>query len=192
MTIAGKSDTEALKIALDKLAFQESENEKMTLELIEVRKELVFQKDENKKHVKELAVANNELKSQDGENEKQAHELIVERIKAVIFEIVHQTDETIKIKFSHYLSEKLNRDYTYLSNLFSEQQGTTIEQFIITHKVDRIKELILNDRLTITEIAWKMNYSSLSHLSNQFKKVTGLTTSQFKQLNRKKRPHENS
>jgi AraC-like DNA-binding protein len=188
MTIAGKSDAEALKIALEKLAFQESENERMTLELIEVRKELFFQKSENKKHVKELDVANDELKSQDDEYEKQTHELIIERIKAVIFEMVHQTDETIKIKFSHYLSEKLNRDYTYLSNLFSEQQGTTIEQFIISHKVERIKELILNDKLTITEIAWKMNYSSVSHLSNQFKKVTGLTTSQFKQLSRKRRP----
>ena len=188
MTIAGKSDAEALKIALKKLAFQESENEKMTLELIEVHKELVFQKDENKKQFRKLAVANDELKSQDDENEKQGQELIIERIKAVIFEIVHQTDETIKIKFSHYLSEKLNRDYTYLANIFSELQGTTIEQFIISHKVDRIKELILNDRLTITEIAWKMNYSSVSHLSNQFKKVTGLTTTQFKLANRKRRP----
>jgi AraC-like DNA-binding protein len=186
MTTAGKSDAEALKIALGKLAFQESENEKMTMELIEVRKELVLQKHENKKQFKELAVANHELKSHDDENEKQGQELLIERIKAVIFEIVHQTDETIKIKFSHYLSEKLNRDYTYMSNLFSEQQGVTIEQFIISHKVERIKELILNDKLSITEIAWKMNYSSVSHLSFQFKKVTGLTTSQFKKLNRKR------
>ena len=190
MTIASKSDAEALKIALKELAFQQSENKKMTMELIEVHKELNIQKNENKKQVRELADANDELKFQDEENEKQTQVLIIEKIKSIIFDMVHQTDETIKIKFSHYLSEKLNRDYTYLSNLFSEQQGTTIEQFIISHKVERIKELILNDNLTITEIAWKMNYSSVSHLSNQFKKVTGLTTSQFKQLNYKRRsPH---
>jgi AraC-like DNA-binding protein len=86
------------------------------------------------------------------------------------------------MNFSDYLGEKLNHDYTYMANLFSEVQGTTIEQFIISHKIERIKELIIYGDLNITEIAWKMNYSSVAHLSNQFKKVTGLTPSHFKKL----------
>ena len=113
--------------------------------------------------------------------------VLIERIKNVIIEMVHYTDEVIKINFSHYLSEKLNHDYTYLANLFSEVQGTTIEQFIISHKIERIKELIIYGELNITEIAWKMNYSSVAHLSNQFKKMTGLTPSHFKQLKDKRR-----
>lgn len=113
--------------------------------------------------------------------------MLIEKIKNVIVEMVHHTDELIKINFSNYLSQKLNHDYTYLSNLFSEVQGTTIEQFIIAHKVERIKELIIYDELNITEIAWKMNYSSVAHLSNQFKKMTGLSPSHFKQLKNKKR-----
>jgi len=113
--------------------------------------------------------------------------ILVEKIKSIIIELVHYTDEQIKINLSNYLSEKLNHDYTYLANLFSEVQGTTIEQFIISHKIERIKELIIYDELNITEIAWKMNYSSVAHLSNQFKKVTGLSPSHFKQLKDKKR-----
>lgn len=113
--------------------------------------------------------------------------ILIERIKNAIIEMVHHTDEMIKVNFSDYLSEKLNHDYTYLANLFSEVQGTTIEQFIISHKVERIKELIMYGELSISEIAWKMNYSSVAHLSNQFKKVTGLTPSHFKQLRDKRR-----
>jgi AraC-like DNA-binding protein len=113
--------------------------------------------------------------------------VLIERIKNVIVEMVHHSDEVIKVNFSHYLSEKLNHDYTYLANLFSEVQGTTIEQFIISHKIERIKELIIYGELNITEIAWKMNYSSVAHLSNQFKKMTGLTPSHFKKLKDKKR-----
>ena len=113
--------------------------------------------------------------------------VLIEKIKNVIIEMIHYSDEILKINFSDFLSEKLNHDYTYLANLFSEVQGTTIEQFIISHKVERIKELIIYDELNITEIAWKMNYSSVAHLSNQFKKVTGLSPSHFKQLKVKKR-----
>lgn len=113
--------------------------------------------------------------------------MLIEKIKNAIIEMVHHTDELIKVNFSDYLSGKLNHDYTYLANLFSEVQGTTIEQFIISHKVERIKELIIYDELNITEIAWKMNYSSVAHLSNQFKKVTGLSPSHFKQLKVKRR-----
>lgn len=113
--------------------------------------------------------------------------VLIERIKNVIIEMVHHSDEMIKVNFSNYLSEKLNHDYTYLSNLFSEVQGTTIEHFIISHKIERIKELMIYGELNITEIAWKMNYSSVAHLSNQFKKVTGLSPSHFKQLKDKRR-----
>ncbi|MCW3072450.1 MAG: AraC family transcriptional regulator [Bacteroidetes bacterium] len=113
--------------------------------------------------------------------------MLIEKIKNVIIEMVHHTDEMIKMNFSDFLSEKLNHDYTYLANLFSEVQGTTIEQFIICHKIERIKELIIYDELNITEIAWKMNYSSVAHLSNQFKKVTGLSPSHFKKLKDQRR-----
>lgn len=118
--------------------------------------------------------------------------VLIERIKNAIIEMVHHSEEQIKVNFSDYLSEKLNHDYTYLANLFSEVQGTTIEQFIISHKIERVKELIMYGELNITEISWKMNYSSVAHLSNQFKKVTGLTPSHFKQLKVKNRnPIEN-
>ena len=113
--------------------------------------------------------------------------MLIEKIKNVIVQMVHHTDEMIKINFSNFLSEKLNYDYTYMANLFSEVQGTTIEQYIISNKVERIKELIIYGELNITEIAWKMNYSSVAHLSNQFKKVTGLSPSHFKQLKDKRR-----
>ena len=113
--------------------------------------------------------------------------VLIEKIKNAIVELVHHTDEMIKVNFSEFLSERLNHDYTYLANLFSEVQGTTIEQFIISHKIERIKELIIYGELNITEIAWKMNYSSVAHLSNQFKKMTGLTPSHFKQLKEKRR-----
>jgi AraC-like DNA-binding protein len=113
--------------------------------------------------------------------------ILIEKIKNTIIEMVHHTDELIKTNFSDYLSEKLKYDYTYLANLFSEVQGTTIAQFMISHKIERIKELIIYDELNITEIAWKMNYSSVSHLSHQFKRSTGLTPSHFKQLKDKRR-----
>ena len=113
--------------------------------------------------------------------------ILIEKIKTAVIEMVHHSDENIKINFSDFLSEKLNHNYTYLANLFSEVQGTTIEHFIIAHKIERIKELIIYDELNITEIAWKMNYSSVAHLSNQFKKVTGLSPSHFKQLKDKRR-----
>ncbi|WP_199717214.1 AraC family transcriptional regulator [Flavobacterium sp. 102] len=113
--------------------------------------------------------------------------ILIEKVKNVIIEMIHHSEEPIKVTFSEYLSEKLNQNYTYLANLFSEVQGTTIEQFMILHKVERIKELIIYDELNITEIAWKMNYSSVAHLSTQFKKVTGLSPSHFKLLKDKRR-----
>ncbi len=113
--------------------------------------------------------------------------MLIEKIKNVVIEMVHHSDEMMKVNFSEFVSEKLNYDYTYLANLFSSVQGTTIEQFIISHKVERIKELMAYDELSITEIAFKMNYSSVAHLSNQFKKVTGLSPMHFKQLKKKNR-----
>jgi AraC-like DNA-binding protein len=114
--------------------------------------------------------------------------VLIEKIKNAIIEVIHYSNELHKINFSDYLSEKLDYDYTYLSDLFSEVQGTTIEKFIISHKIERVKELIIYDELNLTEIAWNLQYISVAHLSNQFKKITGLTPSHFKNL-RYKRPN---
>lgn len=113
--------------------------------------------------------------------------VLIQRIKNLIVEMVHYTDEPLVVNFSVYLSEKLNHDYTYMANIFSEVQGTTIEKFIISHKIERVKELLVYDELNLTEIAYLMHYSSVAHLSAQFKKVTGLTPSYFKQLKYKRR-----
>jgi AraC-like DNA-binding protein len=113
--------------------------------------------------------------------------MLIEKIKNVIVEMVHYSEEFPKIKNSIYISEKLNYDYTYLANLFSEVTGITIEHFIIAHKIERVKELLVYDEFNLTEISYMLNYSSVAHLSNQFKKVTGLTPTFFKQLKYKKR-----
>jgi AraC-like DNA-binding protein len=113
--------------------------------------------------------------------------VLIERIKNVIIEMVHYTDELPKVNYSDYISEKLHHDYTYLSNIFSEVKGITIQQFIIVHKIERAKELLLYDEMNLTEISYVLNYSSVAHLSNQFKKVTGLSPSHFKQLKDKRR-----
>jgi len=113
--------------------------------------------------------------------------VLVEKIKSAIIELVHYTEEQIKVNLSDYLSKKLNYDYTYLANLFSEVKGTTIEKFYLTHKIEKVKELIVYDELNLSEIAYKMHYSSVAHLSNQFKKYTGLTPTHFKMLKNKRR-----
>ena len=113
--------------------------------------------------------------------------VLIERIKNTIVEMVHYLDEVPKVKNSDYISDRLNHDYTYLANLFSEATGITIEQYIISHKIERVKEFLLYDELNLTEISLKLNYSSVAHLSNQFKKVTGLTPTFYKQLKDKKR-----
>jgi len=113
--------------------------------------------------------------------------ILIEKIKNIIIELVHYTDELPKVNFSDHLSKKLDYDYTYLSNIFSEVKGITIQQYIILHKIERVKELIIYDELNISEIAFKLHYSSVAHLSNQFKKVTGLTPSYFKSLKKVKR-----
>jgi AraC-like DNA-binding protein len=113
--------------------------------------------------------------------------ILVERIKSIIIELVHYNDQQIKINLSAYLSEKLHHNYTYLSNLFSEVKGTTIEKYYLSHKIERVKELLAYDELNLTEIAYRMHYSSVAHLSNQFKKMTGLTPSHFKNLKHSRR-----
>jgi AraC-like DNA-binding protein len=113
--------------------------------------------------------------------------VLIQKIKNIIIELIHYSEEPLILKFSEYLSKKLTHDYTYLANLFSEIQGTTIEKFIISHKIERVKELLVYNELNLTEIAYLMHYSSVAHLSTQFKKTTGLTPSHFKQLKNTRR-----
>jgi AraC-like DNA-binding protein len=113
--------------------------------------------------------------------------ILIEKIKSVIIEMVHHNSDEININFSVYLSERLHYEYKYLSKLFSEVQGCTIEHYIIAHKIERAKELIIYDELNLTQISYILNYSSIAHLSHQFKKVTGLSPSQFKNLKIKTR-----
>jgi len=119
--------------------------------------------------------------------------MLIEKIKNVIIDLIHYSNEELETNFSDYLSIKLQYDYTYLSNLFSEVEGFTIEKFIISHKIDMVKELIEYDEFNLTEISRKLHYSSVAHLSNQFKKVTGFTPTHYKQLNQLRRTvHENA
>ncbi len=113
--------------------------------------------------------------------------ILIEKIKAVITEIIHYSDELQQENFSDIISKKLGYNYTYLANTFSEVKGITIQQFIIIHKIERVKELLLYEELNLTEISYKLNYSSVAHLSNQFKKVTGLSPSFYKQLKQKRK-----
>lgn len=113
--------------------------------------------------------------------------VLIEKIKHIIIEMVHYSDQLPQINFSNFLSEKLGYDYTYLANIFSEVKGTTIEHYLIANKIERVKELLLYNELNLTEISYLMNYSSVAHLSAQFKKATGLTPTYFKQLKAKRR-----
>lgn len=113
--------------------------------------------------------------------------MLIEKIKNIIIEIVHYSCEQPTINFSDYISEKLHLDYTYLSNIFSEVQGITIQQFLIIHKIERVKELLMYDEMNLTEISYQMQYSSVAHLSNQFKKITGLSATEFQKLKHKTR-----
>ncbi len=112
--------------------------------------------------------------------------ILIEKIKNVVIEMIHYSDELPKENFSDYVSEKLGYDYTYLANTFSEVKGMTLQHFIIINKVEKVKELLLYDELNLTEISYKLNYSSVAHLSNQFKKVTGLSPSFYKQLKQRR------
>lgn len=112
--------------------------------------------------------------------------IMVEKIKTIIIELIHYNEDKIKTNFSDYLCKKLNHNYTYLSNLFSETKGTSIENFYLSNKIERAKELLIYDKLNLTEVAYKLHYSSVAHLSTQFKKMTGLTPSQYKMLKNNK------
>lgn len=112
--------------------------------------------------------------------------ILIEKIKAVIIEMIHYSKDMPKVNYSDYISEKLGYDYTYLANTFSDVKGITIQQYIINHKIERVKELLLYEDLNLTEISYELHYSSVAHLSNQFKKVTGLAPSYFKNLKNKK------
>lgn len=112
---------------------------------------------------------------------------LIEQVKNLIIELVHYNNNNLKINLSDYISDKLHHDYNYISNLFSEVEGTTIEKYFIAQKIEKVKELLVYDELTLNEIAFNLNYSSVAHLSTQFKKVTGLTPSHFKQIRTNKR-----
>jgi AraC-like DNA-binding protein len=113
--------------------------------------------------------------------------ILIEKIKTIIIELIHNSKEPLKVNFSDYLSEKLDHDYTYLANIFSADQGITIEHFMIKHRIEQVKELLLYDELNITEIAYKMHYHNVAHMSSQFKRTTGLTPSEYKHLRFKRR-----
>ena len=124
----------------------------------------------------ELTIVSNNTSKESSYNRKAE---LIERIKAIIVEMIYHSEEQIKVNFSDYISEKLGYNYTHMANLFSKIHGSSIQQFIIETKINRVKELLLNSDLTLTEISFKLYYSSVAHLSNQFKKVTGLNPSQF-------------
>ncbi|MGY3793854.1 helix-turn-helix domain-containing protein [Aquimarina litoralis] len=113
--------------------------------------------------------------------------ILIEKIRNVIVEMIHYTNEIPKVNYSDYISEKVGYNYTYLANIFSEVKGITIQQFIIIHKIEKVKELLIYDELNLTEIAYKLHYSSVAHLSNQFKKITGLTPTFYKKLKEKRK-----
>lgn len=113
--------------------------------------------------------------------------ILIEKIKIIITEMIHYNEELPKVKYSEYISNIMGYDYTYLANVFSEVEGITIEHYIIAHKIEKVKELLIYDELNLSEISYNMNYSSVSHLSTQFKKVTGLTPTYFKNLKEKRR-----
>ena len=113
--------------------------------------------------------------------------ILIERIKNTIIKMIHYANELPKVNYSDYISEKLGYDYTYLANIFSEVKGITIQQFIIIHKIEMVKELLLYDEMNLTEISYRLHYSSVAHLSNQFKKITGLSPSFYKQLQQKRK-----
>jgi AraC-like DNA-binding protein len=148
------------------------------LGVVELKEDLTFEK----LQMIDIALRNAGLELMYDKNNR-----IVEKIKTAIHQLIYLSDDVPKQNFSDYISSEVNRDYTYLSNLFSGNQGITIEKYIIVQKVERIKELLKLENLSLSNIAFRLKYSSVAHLSNQFKKITGITPSFFKQLRRAKR-----
>jgi len=161
-----------------------NELEKLGLNCVAVDLGMVDIKEEISKE--QLKTFSNNLRKSGLELLDDKKNILVEKIKNVIIEMIHYSDEVPKVNDSDYISEKLNYDYTYLSNTFSEVKGITIQHYIIQHKIEKVKELLIYDELSLTEIAYKLHYSSVAHLSNQFKKVTGLTPTYFKELKEKR------
>jgi YesN/AraC family two-component response regulator len=112
---------------------------------------------------------------------------LIEEVKRLIIELVHHKQNELKVNLSNHIAEQLHHDYNYISNLFSEIEGTTIEKYFIAQKIEKVKELLVYDELSLSEIAFQLNYSSVAYLSNQFKKVTGLSPSHFKNIKGEKR-----
>ena len=164
-----------VKLELEKLGLSYTSIE---LGMVEIKENIT---DELKKALKSnLAISGLELM-----DDKKS--ILIDRIKNVIIEMIHYSESIPKVNYSEYISEKLGYDYTYLSNIFSEVKGITIQHFIIKHKIEKAKELILYDELNLTEISYRLHYSSVAHLSNQFKKVTGHTPSYYKKLGKKRK-----
>lgn len=136
---------------------------------------------------KQLKTIRTNLKKQGFVVIDNAKDILVEKIKNVVIEMVHISPKLPNVNYSVYISEKLGYDYTYLANVFSEFTGTTLEQYIIAHKIEKVKELLMYNELSLTEISYKLDYNSVAYLSRQFKKVTGLTPSFFKNMKKKKR-----
>jgi len=137
--------------------------------------------------VEEIAKIDAHLKKFGFEIIDDAKSRIIEKIKNLIIQLIHHSNEEIKENYSTYIESHLNKDYNYLSNLFSDIEGTTIEKYIINQKIEKVKELLVYDELTLSEIAYKLGYSNVAHLSTQFRKVTGLTPTHFKQIKENKR-----
>ncbi|WP_298537357.1 AraC family transcriptional regulator [uncultured Algibacter sp.] len=165
--------------------FVKNELEKLGLHYISVELGMIEIKEDVSKSQKQefksnLAISGLELIDDN-------RSILIDKIKNVIIEMIHYSDKVPKVNYSDYIAQKLNYDYTYLSNLFSEVKGITIQHFIIKHKIERVKELILYNELNLTEIAYKLNYSSVAHLSNQFKKATGHAPSFYKKIGQKRK-----
>ncbi|MFD2561217.1 MULTISPECIES: helix-turn-helix domain-containing protein [Aquimarina] len=150
----------------------------LELGVIEILEDIT--KDQRRQLKKNLSKSGLELM----ENKKS---ILIEKIRNVIIEMIHYTDELPKVNYSDYISKKVGYNYTYLANIFSEVKGITIQQFIIIHKIERVKELLIYDELSLTEISYRLHYSSVAHLSNQFKKITGLTPTFYKKLKEKRK-----
>ena len=135
----------------------------------------------------QLSQLNSSLKSLGFELIDDKKSQTIEKIKNTIVTLVHHSDHELKTNLSAFITSHINQDYHYLSNLFSEVEGTTIEKYFITQRIEKVKELIVYDELTLSEIAYRLGYSSIGYLSNQFKKVTGFTPTYFKTLKDNKR-----
>ena len=170
---------ESCKVVV-KEALEELDISTVRVELGEIETKVDVTDDEKKK-------LNNKIKKVGLELLEKKQGVLIEKIRKVMIDYVYKSDEKPNIKFSVLLSEELNHNYTYLANFFSEVEATTIEQYIINLKIERIKELIILEEHTFSEIAHKLHYSSVAHLSNQFKKITGLSPSHFKALKEKRR-----